>query len=265
MDPLHQLHHYLVRSSLPRRAWTGAWCVMQGVLMTLRSPALLRIALVPLCINLALYPVGGWVAWQGIGPVHHFLFPWSTPDGVWAFPVMLLSWLVWVVVALVLGLTALLVISAVGSAVASPFLDVMSQRVEALLTRETVPMGPGALESVWRTTRIQGALLLLYLPCLAVTMVISFIPGIGTVLGPLFQASVTVLFLCLQMIDWPAERRRLGVRDRVRLILANKAACAGFGAACWFMMLFPFTLPFAAAGGTMLLVGTTRPRNDDAR
>lgn len=255
MDPLHQLQAHLQRSPLPRRVWTGAFCVAQGVLMTLRSPALLRLAFVPVIINLVLYPLAGYAAWQLIGPAHHLLFPWESPAGFWALPFAVLSLMVWLMVAAVTGVTALLLVNAVGSTVANPFLDVVSQRAEALLTRQTVPTGPGVMEGVVRAMKLQGALLLIYLPLTLVCTVVSMVPLVGFLVGPVAQAGITVLFICVQMMDWSAERRLLSLRQRLDLIRANKAACLGFGAACWVMMIFPFTLPFGAAGGTMLFVG----------
>jgi len=255
VDPLWTLRKNLQASGPLRRGWTGAWCAAQGVLVTLRSPALLRLALVPVIINLALYPLMGWGAWRALGFMFPRVWPWETPDGIWAVPFTAVEWVVWLLLALTLGLVALLLVGAVGAAAASPFLDVVSQRTEALITRHTVPTGPGLVEGVLRTARMQLGLLALYVPCLVITTLVSLFPGVGLFVGPPAQAGITVLFLCLQMTDWAAERRRLDTRARVRLILDHKAACLGFGAACWMMMLFPFTLPFGAAGGTMLLVG----------
>jgi CysZ protein len=255
MTPLLQLRTHLQQSPLPRRLWTGAYCVAQGVLMTLRSPALLRLALIPVAINLALYPLAGYGAWQLIGPIHALLFPWTSPSGFWALPFALLSGLLWLVIAAVTGVTALLLVNAVGSTMASPFLDAVSQRAEALLTRETVPTGPSVVEGVLRAMKMQGALLLVYLPLTLACAVVSLVPVVGFLVGPAAQAVITVMFMCIQMMDWPAERRRLGLRDRLTLMRTHKAACLGFGAACWVMMVFPFTLPFGAAGGTLLFVG----------
>src|SRR5688572_17007720 len=57
VETLNQLQQRLSASSLPRRAWAGAECVVQGALLTLRSPALLRLALPPTLIHLVLYPL----------------------------------------------------------------------------------------------------------------------------------------------------------------------------------------------------------------
>lgn len=255
MTQVTTLRQQLRHSSAIRRAWSGAFCVVQGAMLTLRSPSLLRLALIPVLVNLVLYPVCMWGAWKALFPAHALLFPWAQPEGFWALPWLVLSTLLYAVLGVVFFLTALLFALVLAAAVAAPVLDAISAGTESAITGQAAPAGPGVVEGVLRAVKGQLLFLLLYLPALLVGGIAYVLPVIGLVVGPAVQAGITVTFLAVQYLEWPAERRRKGVMDRFRLVRANAAACLGFGAAAWAMMVFPFMLPLIAVGGTLLFLG----------
>jgi CysZ protein len=256
VELLSLLRHNLIQAQASRRSWAGAWCVVQGALLCLRSPSLLALALLPVAINLLLYPVFGYLAWRMMLPVHNGLIPPGPPDhGSWGVIQSVLSWTLWGVLVVVFGLCALFLVSVVGSVLSAPFLERLTSRTEEALTRVSAPAGPGVMESLKRAAKGQALFLLAYVMALTVAAVGYAVPVVGILLGPMAQALVSVLFLALQFLEWPAERRRQGFVSRTRLVRQNLAASLGFGIACWFLMLLPFTLPFVAVGGTLLYLG----------
>ena len=255
MTQVESLHKQLHHASAIRRAWSGAFCVVQGAMLALRSPSLLRLAIIPVGVNLILYPVSMVVAWKLLFPAHALLFPWAEPQGFWALPWLLGSWVLYVVLGVVFFLTALLMVVVLAAALTAPILDAISANTEGVLTGGEAPAGPGVMEGVLRALKGQLLFLLIYLPALALGGLAYLLPVVGLVLGPVVQAGVTVTFLTVQYLEWPAERRRLSVMDRFAMVRANSAACLGFGAVAWLMMLFPFMLPLIAVGGTLLFLG----------
>ncbi|MEW5853680.1 MAG: EI24 domain-containing protein [Myxococcota bacterium] len=248
------VRRWIAEGTLLRRAWTGAWCVVQGMLLTLRSPSLLRLAVVPVIINVLLYVAFGYGAWQLLGPAHAWLFPGPAPDAWYAFLWTASRAAAWLILAAVLFLTALMLVALVGSILAAPVLDAISARAEKILTGREPPAGPGVVDAVMRALRGQLTLLLMYAVSLAFGALAYLVPVVGSLLGPLVQASVTLSFLCVQFLEWPAERRLMGPRERMALVRRHKAVSAGFGLAAWLMMILPFTMPFLATGGTLLFL-----------
>lgn len=257
MVRLEELQAALMDGGVFARARAGASCVGRGTVTALGNPALLRLALLPIAVYGVLYVGFGWVAWRMVIAAHAWLFPWATPDAWYGFFWSLASGLVWLLLGLVFFLTALAMVAVVGSILVSPFLEAISGRTEQVLLGGEPPPGPGFLESMVRTLRAQLFLLFLYLVGLACVALLYAIPGLGVLLGPPAQAALTLAFLAVQFLEWPAERRRLGVMDRVGMVRTHTAAVMGFGAACWLLMLLPFTPSFLAVGGTLLFMGLT--------
>ena len=256
---LDQVERRLVQGGAARRAWTGANCAVQGVLLTLRSPALLRRALVPVAIHLVLYPVYIVAAWQVLPAVHGVLFPFDRPQGVLMAGLYMLGWaLVWLALAAALFLTALYLVSLTAAAVASPFLDGLTEAAEGLITRKTPPPGPPAVHALLSGLVNTLRLLAVYVPATALCAALALVPVVGAVVAPVLQGVCTLVFVSLQMMDWPAERHQVHMWERVRLLREQPAATLGFGTVGWVLMLFPFTLPLLAVGGTMLFLGLQR-------
>jgi CysZ protein len=159
----------------------------------------------------------------------------------------------------------------VGNLLAAPFNDALSEEVERLLTgRSGPPFSLRALAAdVLRTVRLEGLKLLVYASVMLPLFVGSFfVPGVGQVAYTGFGFVFTALYFAIDYVDWPASRRRLGVRARLDLLRRHKAAMFGFGVGVWAFLWIPivnlFFMPAAVAGGTKLYLDLSRPRHPDA-
>lgn len=229
----------------------GFMLPLKGGLLLLGHRRLLALAAVPLVLNLLLYLAA-------LALVVHYYEEWF---GLLIAQPQTWYWLVGYVVlrlaAFVLLLAALVFSFVfVGTALAAPFLEVLSVHVERLLR------GPEALTPVrplpWLRAllRALGHAVLLLLLWLGL-FPLSFLP----VLGHMLWLVGSWLLLAYNFAAFAAERR-WSFREQWRRLLREWAATLGFGAAVFVVLLLPLLglvlLPTAAVGGTLLVLEIER-------
>lgn len=146
--------------------------------------------------------------------------------------------------------------------VAGPFMEMLSERIEALVTgaapssrtfREELG---DALPAAWRgvsTLLYRLGILLLFAPLL-------LIPGIGVILYLVPSAYVEAL----NGLDVTFGRKRMDLAAKRAWLRARRGSAIGFGAAILLGNFVPIVgalavVPAAAAGGTLLFVGERKP------
>ena len=215
---------------------------LQGGVLLLRHRRLLAVAAVPLGLNLLLY-------FAALALVVHYYEEWfgllfAQPQA-WYW---LVGYVVLRLVAFVLLLAALVCSFVfVGTALAAPFLEVLSARVERLLQDPW-------LRDLVRALGHAVLLLLLWIGLFP----LSFLPGLGQV----FWLVGSWVLLAYNFAAFALERRRLSFREQWRWLLREWAATLGFGAAVFVLLLLPLVglvlLPTAAVGGTLLVLEIDR-------
>lgn len=165
------------------------------------------------------------------------------------------GWLVWVLVVLVVFAGNALVLLMLGQAVASPFLDVLSERVETIvLGTRPAPFSLGRVaravvmavgDIVWTL----GYWVLANLPLLVLGFVL---PPVAAALGFAFSA----LLVAQEFIGLALARELVPFRERWRQLRGNRSLAVGFGSTCMLLFAVPglnlVLLPLAAVGGTLL-------------
>ena len=169
-----------------------------------------------------------------------------------------ISFVLWVLLfpaSLALGFLTLVLI---GQAVASPFLDTLSQKVE--IKEIATPEMPLSAGSVARSVAIALADLFWGILVLAVThiplFIIGLIPGLGTTVAGLGSFFVTNWLLAHEFVGLPLSRREVGYWARWRLVWQYRWRTLGLGAAAAMLLWIPginiVLLPLATVGGTLL-------------
>src|SRR6266508_2620838 len=86
--------------------------------------------------------------------------------------------------------------------------------------------------------------------------VLGFIPLVGQTVVPVLDALIGGWLLAVELTGIPFNRRGLRLRDRRRLLAANRALALGFGVPVFLIFLVPFAavlvIPAAVAGSTLL-------------
>jgi len=212
----------------------GAVALLAGLKTLLAQPGLRAVLwrMLGLLLLLMLLLTGG-VFW-----LTGYLAGLWLPEGD-AWYLTLLSWLVWLVAALLAALTGIVSFTVLASAAVAPWLDMLAVRVERLQGREVEESGKTwvaqALESLGNSVR--PLLGLLGMGLIAVACFI--VPVIGQLAATLIWGYAGIRFLNFELMDvpasrlaWPFDRRRQAMRERRFFYL-------GFGATAMLLMLVP--------------------------
>jgi uncharacterized protein involved in cysteine biosynthesis len=223
---------------------TGVHLALRGARLTLRTPRLLALVLLPLVLSALIFSGLAVLVWEHRDVVR--------PDFVQTWP-WGLDWLRRVVAgaAEILGLLlgfglALVATVVVAQVVNAPFLEWLSQAVESLVLGQP-DRTPASLRQLWQTTvkpifqalglaAIQAllGLLFLLLSLAAVTAPLSALGGLWLV----------ALTLC----DVTIARKGLPVRERFRRVRRGFLLWGGLALPFFFA---PFLLPLGVAGATL--------------
>lgn len=179
---------------------------------------------------------------------------------LWVAPLRLLAWCI----GILLMATALVVIYLtflfLGTAIASPFLDVLAQRVEEIASgrfaEERVTLRI-ALHAFTASMLVELQKLGFFLAVQLSLFLLSLIPPLSP-FTVLTATLFTMLFLPLEYGSFAMDHRRLRFAQRRALIWQHRWLMLGFGAAAFLTLLVPllnfFCLPVLVTGGTLLIM-----------
>lgn len=199
---------------------------------------------------LAIEPPQAWYAW------------------LWVAPLRLLAW----TIGLLLILTALVglffAFLILGTAIASPFLDVLSQRVEEMVTgrvSEDQTTLLGALRGIGVSIVLELRKFGFFVAVQAAFALLGLIPFL-TLFAVIAASLFTMLFLPLEYASFAMDRRQMSFQARRTLIWRQRWLMLGFGVAGFLTLLIPLLnfvcLPALVVGGTLLFLqaeGTSTP------
>jgi CysZ protein len=231
-----------------RRFAVGVTLPIKGSVFLLQHRRLLWLAIVPVLINIVLYIIALILfiryadAWFGLIM--------ERPDTWYLLVVYYLLRLL----AFLIGI-AVFIFSFVfvGTIIAAPFLEILSERTEAIL-RGTHTGQPFHFRR-WTidTLRSMGhTVITLFL--LLVAFPLSFVPIVGhaTWLG------LGWLLFTYEFAGFAMDRWRFSFREKWGLLLSDLSGSFGFGAAIFFIATIPLlglvSLPVATVAGTMLFL-----------
>lgn len=232
----------------------GFWAPLRGLAYLGRNKPLWKYVWIPALINLFLFAT--------LGTLFVFLFPHLLglilPEGD-AWYLTALRGILWAVGSALILLLFLLTFTAVGTLIAGPFNDLLSEKVEQM-QRGILPEEPGGIwqqarrsaRSAWESLKYVAVYLLGSL----MLLLWNLLPGIGSVTYTVLATLWTLLFLALEFGDYYLARHWVLFRSRWRKVWAHLWASLGFGAGCALLLMIPvlnlLLMPGAVAGGTLL-------------
>lgn len=241
--------------------WRGLAYPFRGLrLVFWRHPRLIRFWGPPILIVLALLGVVLVGGWELEDDVVEWIWAAPTGDGVAAWLLGALRWLLRGLVLLLLWAVGTLVVVLVSNVIASPFNDLLSEEVERVVTGRPGP--PFALATVLRdagrTVLLELFKLLIYGVVMVPMFALSFVPVVGPILYGVAGFFFTAVYFAVDYIDWPASRRNRDVHHRFGLVQKHFLPMLGFGTGVWLFLFVPlvnlFFMPAAVAGGTLLFL-----------
>ena len=247
---------------------------LSAALRLLRSHSELWIwCALPLLVNLVALALAVAVAWNYLDPLSarlEALLPTADPSvwyaWLWVGPLRALAWLLkWILLVFFL-IAIYFLFTLLGGVLASPFLDVLSQRVERLRTGamlEEVQEGLRArLGGALRVVLEEGKRALFLLGGELVFVLIGWVPGLQplALVGALLFA---LLFMPLEYTGFLLDRRGIPFRTRRRWLWRQRRVMLGFGATALGTFLVPglnfLCLPWLVCAGTLLALDVGVP------
>lgn len=246
-------HDKTMTRALPPGPLGGLWAPVRALSFLARRPRLWWLAAAPFAINLALFVLFFWFSYQRFDSWVRTILP---SGGGWWWET--LFYLLLVLVVLLLLAVEVYVFAVVGRVIAAPFLELLTQRVERDRLGDGAPPGPGLWEGAWRVLVQELKKLILFLGLMAVLFTLNLIPGLGSLLFSVLAWLVTCLFMAAEFLDWPLERRRRSLGEKLAFVLRLRLTGVAFGSAVLALGLVPVLnlalLPLAAVGGTLLFL-----------
>lgn len=193
---------------------------------------------------------------------------WAQGSHVLGALVAVAGWLLWVLAVSFGVVASAVVVLMVGQAVASPFLDALSERVETLvLGTAPAPFSAGRVVASVRMALGDLVWTLVYwlaanVPLLVLGLVA---PPVSAVLGFV----VSALLLAQEFVGLALARQLVPYRRRFAVFQGHRSLGLGFGAACLLLFAVPglnlVLLPVATVGGTLLYCDLTSARGAGSR
>ena len=264
----------------PLKEWAhGLGLPLAGFRLLGRERSLWVLSAVPVGLTLILLALGlTWIVWNA-GEVWHSIEGfWPSLEATrwymwfWVGPVRLFFWLIGAFLFLLLSAAVAALSVLMASILASPFLDVLTRRVEKLVSGRVLDeVGPGVggvLREAGRSMAAESARIgFLLIIWVGLTALGFLIPGAQLVTGPLLLG-VTFLFLPLQFSGCILDRRQISFSVRRHWITQHWARMMGFGSAAFIFCFVPglnlLVLPALVSAGTLLVLEIPPPSGGES-
>jgi CysZ protein len=242
-----------------RRYFEGFAYPFRGLAFLVRRPRLWVWVVVPVTLMIAMLGGAAVIALTATPWLLSFVV--DRPPGGPGFWLALAS-AAWFTAAALIGLllfaVAAVVLWVVSTLVATPFYDLLAERVEwELLGVDDRPFELAVvLKDAARSIAHTLVALLLYAAAMLPVALIGLVPILGEIVGPIAGGVLTVTFLARELLDMPLARRRVSFGTKMRFLWDHLALMEGFGTAAMLMLWIPllnfFSMPVAVVGGTLL-------------
>lgn len=237
-----------------KRFFGGVGFLVRGLKLWATSPKLMLLGAVPALIVGAAFTVGLVLFAVNLNTVSAWLTPFADEwDDV---PQTVIRVTVGVAAVVAVVFAGLFAFTAVTLAVGDPFYERIWRQVEQRSGGAPV----AADESFWAGVRraAGNGIRLFAATALSGLLLLAcgFIPLVGQTVVPVVAAAVGGWFLAVELSGFAFDARRLSLRERRRMLGADRARTLGFGVVTYLLFLVPlgavFVMPAAVAGATLL-------------
>lgn len=244
-------HH---RENPLSRFGRGVRTPFQAGRFLLQNPRLLRFIAIPFGINTGVFVAA---AWFGLHFFNETVVARIPQGEAWYW--LLLYYLLWLLAVLLTMILVFFGFAVVGSLIASPFNDLLSERTEEVLTGQA-PEEPfsfrGFLVDAVRTLIEESKKILVFLAGMGGLLLLNLLPVAGTLLYGILSVLWTIFFLVVEYTGYVAGRKRLKFSQQRQYLLGRKFLMLGFGCGLLLVLAIPFLqflcIPLGVVGATRL-------------
>lgn len=240
----------------------------RGIAFLARHRSLWTWAALPAAVNVGVFAAALGVFLYFFGTLYSLTTGWMYPEApdfflgwAWVVPLRLFAWTIGVLLLLAALLILYGAFLALGLVIAAPFLALLSQRVETLVTgkaaHEAISWKAAlatVLESVADEFRkvafFVGAQLVLWV----LGLLLPFLAPVSVAVALVF----TLVFMPLEYAGFAMDSRHLRFVERRALVWRHLSLMLGFGAAASLSLLLPLLnfvcMPALVVGGTLMML-----------
>jgi CysZ protein len=217
----------------------------------IRKPEIRTYVLIPALINFVLFGGLIWLGYAQFAPLVEWMM--SFVPGFLDF----LRWIIWFLITILSAIIVFFTFTPVANIVAAPFNALMSEKIEALLTGNTMDSNTTFIQLALSSVRSQlGKLFYIMLWSVAL-LLFSLIPLVNFA-APVLWVIFGSWLLSLEYLDYPMGNHELEFSQQKRVLGARKGLALGFGGATMVLTSIPLlnfiVMPVAVAGATALWV-----------
>lgn len=205
--------------------------------------------LIPIAINIIIFSLllGFCIHWFGdlITWINKFLPQWLK----W------LDWILWILFSLASLLGVTYTFSIVANLIGAPFNSLLAEKVEELLTKQSLATPSNWIKDIPRNIKHEGQKILYYLPRAILCLLLFFIPVIQ-IAAPFIWLFFNAWTMSLQYLDYPMDNHRMDFHDIRKQLSRQKLSSLSFGSAIMLATMLPIVnflvMPSAVVGATIL-------------
>lgn len=246
---------------------TAPRVLRRAVSLLRRERSLWPWVLVPFALNLAAFALAATLFLANLAaiaaPLERLL---TVPEPsawwgyLWAGPLWLLAALARVVLIGAFGLALYFGFTVLGGVIAAPFLDLLSEKVERLVTGREPPSAHGVtavLARALRSSLEEGKRVALFLALQLGFLLFGWVPGLQP-FAALASLAASALFMPLDYTGFALDRRGVRFAARRRWILSHTLEMLSFGGFALALYALPgvsfLCLPWLVTAGTLLVL-----------
>lgn len=248
------------------RLFRGFGYLLQGWSFVFsKHPSLLKLCLLPLLINLAVFAGVAVALYNYYGDLVNLI--WSKPE---SWLLVILWYLLYIFIFLLIVLMAYVAFFVVQAILSAPFNDLLSERTELLAYgRQAPPLSVARLlGDLGRTLLHESSNLAIYLAVITPLFILNLlVPVVGPALFLIGGFYLSATFFAYDFMDFCMARRKWPFKRKWTFLKENKALTFGFGSALATALLVPLLgllcMPMAAVGGTLLFCDLERAEEQE--
>lgn len=241
-----------------------------------RTPRLWRYVAIPILVNLIVgivfYAALLFFGWETVEGLILRLSNWldnliiSLPTwlGFLKFTIVGLGYFLHFLLVIVLLLVTGFIFVQFGVLIGSPWYGQLSEQLEKLKLGELQIVEVNIAQEISRVLLFEVKKLVLAVTVGIGLLLVSLMPGIGTIIASVGGISLAALIVCLDFLDAPLERRRLRFREKLSLIFKGLPGSASFSFVCLGLVSIPLlnllTIPLCVASGTLFFCDRIYPK-----
>ena len=234
----------------PPLANGGAGYFIKGFEL-IRTPGIRRFVFIPLTVNLILFVSAFYYMFLQLESYMLTIEDWLGDSFAW------LSSFIWPLAVLFVLIIFSFIFSSVANWIAAPFNGLLSEKVEALLTNQSLNDGSAldVVKDIPRTLGREVSKLAYYLPrAIGFFLLYWILPVIGQVLWFLFLAWM----MAVQYKDYPFDNHKIDFAQMRQALKQRQGLSYSFGITTAIFSMIPFinlvVMPVAICGATALWV-----------